>query len=269
MSKSNTPAKLRRTRVAHRPASEILATIGKICQAGATCAEVQGSRVAKQALSRLSAALSTANGTQRQKASLLAALATTTKTLHVDYTVAATALRSYETTVGAISGGDPAVLGEAGLVSIDDLPETLPIPRKVTGVRGRPGKRAKETRLSWDAARGAEGYAVQTWTGALDDPNGVWSDVGVGDRRAYRTVTAGTPGVRFYVRVAAIDRAKATMEWSESRPRHRVLTPAGVLPCAGDGEDVTGLDEQPVPVVIARSRHRPLSRPPVTASSRT
>ena len=158
---SQTPAILWPTRLRKLPVPKALALVDTICTRGAACPQVQASPVARQALGRLRQALERAQAAQGRKSTLVASLATASSALTVDYSVAGTALRAYERMAGNISGGDPAVLAEAGLGSGDDLPETLPIPRKVTGLHGRPGERAKEARLAWDPARGAEGYAIQ------------------------------------------------------------------------------------------------------------
>jgi hypothetical protein len=208
------PATLWRTPLHNLSVPQILDRIRAICAAGAVCPQVQASRAAKQALGRLSQARENANAAQAKKAGLVAELAAASSAFKVDYSVAGTALRAYERMAGNVSGGDPAVLSEAGLGS-DDLPETVPIPRKVTGVRSRPGEHAREARVAWDQARGAEGYAIQIHVGALDDPRSKWVDLPAGNRRAYRLVTASTPGARFHVRVAAIGRDRVTMEWSD------------------------------------------------------
>ena len=211
---------------------------------------MQASPVARQALGRLRQALERAQAAQGRKSTLVASLATASSALTVDYSVAGTALRAYERMAGNIAFGDPAVLAEAGLGSGDELPETLPIPRKVTGLHGRPGERAKEARLAWDPARGAEGYAIQTRIAALDDLQGTWVDLPAGNRRAYRVVTASTPGARFYVRVAAIGRDQRHDGVVRPRPRHRVLT-------AG-----TRLRPRPHHVTRARERSPPAALTP-------
>ncbi len=102
----------------------------------------------------------------------------------------------------------------AGLASSEDPPPTIAIPRKVTGLRGKPGKHAREAMLSWDGMRGATGYAVQVKY-ALDAPERPWVAPALGDRRAYRRLTAPVAGAQFLARVAAVGHDGALAEWSD------------------------------------------------------
>jgi hypothetical protein len=214
MSKETTaPAVLRPTPVQGMPVPDILACVAKICEAGAACPEIQGSQAAKASLGRLRRALATAVASQSRKVTLAGSLANATKALKIDYGLAGASLRTYENMVDTLAGGEAAVINEAGLVSTEDQPVTLAVPRKVTGLRGKPGEHARETMLSWDSARGATGYAIQVNV-RPDDP-AAWSAPAAGNRRAYRVVKGPQPGAKLLVRVAALGRDGAVAEWSD------------------------------------------------------
>jgi hypothetical protein len=181
--------------------------------AGLLVPEIQASKAARRALVGLQSAVAAATAAQSRKATLAGSLATTAKTLRADYTVAGTSLRAFEKTVDAVADGEAAKINGAGLVSTEDQPVTLAIPRKVTGLRGKPGQRASETMLSWDCARGATGYAVQVNVRPADAA--AWSKPVTGNRRAYRLVKGPQPGAQILVRVAALGRDGVMAEWSD------------------------------------------------------
>jgi hypothetical protein len=208
------PAVLRRTRVSRLEIPDVLDLAGRLCDAGDACRQVQESQAAKRSLGRLRKALAAARGSLDRKRSVAAELEATSLRLKIERELAVSACRVYEDMVGRASGGDAARINEAGLASSEDQPPTIAIPRKVTGLRGKAGKHAREAMLSWDGMRGATGYAVQVKY-APDVPESPWVAPAIGNRRAYRLVTAVAPHARFLARVAAVDNDGALAEWSD------------------------------------------------------
>jgi hypothetical protein len=208
-----TPA-VRRTPVNRRPAPRIVSVIEEICDAGAACEAVRSSPAAGPALAQLQAALARASETLSDRIALGAGFKAALRALHLDYKVARAALRNYETVVGAVAGGDAALINEAGLLSSDDGPETRIEPGKVTGLKTRPGERATEALLSWRAIRGAAGYVIAVSL-AAESPDGPWTLLGAGDRRPHRIVNGPIPRARFLARVAALRTDGTPAEWSD------------------------------------------------------
>lgn len=208
-----TPAVVRPTPLSHLSIPNIIATVARICAAAADCAEVQSSRATRSALVVLRRALERAQASLARRTAAAKALAAAKRKLKIEYSVALTAARAYEKMVDRIAGGQAAAIREAGLPSTEDEPPTAPTPRKVTRLRGRPGKRAREAMLWWDATRGATRYAMQVKY-TPDDPAAPWVPLEVGTRRRYRTLTAPRPGARLLVRVAAVGTDGAPGEWS-------------------------------------------------------
>jgi hypothetical protein len=178
-----------------------LSTLSNTCAAGAQCPEVQGSPIAQQALSVLQKAVGVAAGTLTSKQAAATALSTFSKALQSDFKAARVALVTYEVAVASIAGGSASVITKAGLIA-RDVSSPASLLEAVSVVRTKPGRHPMEAILSWPAAPGATGYAIEVnFTPQV--AGAPWVALTSGSSRR-RVVKAPTPGAQFLARVASL-----------------------------------------------------------------
>jgi hypothetical protein len=206
-------AAVRHTQLARRAMAPGLEKLDAICAAGTECPAVQASPVALLALQDLQAGVV---GTHAAVTTLQNAITedrAAGKAVGVAFGRAEADLRVYELAVDDIAGGDAAKIAEAGLLT---RPQHTPRSAlgQVTELVGKPGTRPAEGILSWPAAKGARGYAIEVCF-TPDSPDGPWMELGHG-RRLTHVVTAPAPRAPFLARVAAVDREGNRSAWSRT-----------------------------------------------------
>jgi hypothetical protein len=193
---------------------ERLATLDKVCSAGAQCQEVTSSPLAKAALDNLQTAVTSAHGNLTTKLNLGQAFATAVRTLRGNVAQVNTALVGYEAAVRILANGDAALIAKAGLESRDTKPALEPLD-EVSVLHTKPGKHSAEAILSWPAAPGATGgYAIEV-NYTPQNPQGTWTALTSGTSRR-RVVTAPTPGAQLLARVAALGSGGAQSAWCDA-----------------------------------------------------
>jgi hypothetical protein len=206
------PATVRRSLLNNKSVAAGLSALDATCSAGAQCPEVQAAPVAQQALVLLQKAVTTANGSLTAKLGAAQALATAQKALMADYKAVRIALTTYESAVAAIAGGSATVINKAGLLARD--PKSPPAAlTKVSVVHTKPGKHSMEAIVSWPAAPGATGYAIEV-NFTPQAANAVWTALTSGTGRR-RVVKAPAPQAQFLVRVASLGSGGIQAEWSD------------------------------------------------------
>jgi hypothetical protein len=205
------PATVRRSLLRAKTVAAGLSALDNTCASGAQCPAVQASAVAQGSLVILQKAVTTAHGSLTAKNAASQALQTSQKQLRLDYKAVRVALGTYETAVQSIAGGSAAVINQAGLAVRDQSVPAAAL-TAVSVVHTKPGKRATEAILSWPAAPGAKGYALEVnFTPQVAGSPWVSLTSGTGRRRI---VKAPTPGAQFLVRVASLGSDGTQADWS-------------------------------------------------------
>ncbi len=207
-------ATVRHTLLRGKKVPDALSTLDNVCSAGTQCAEVQASPIAANALGVLSAAVKTANDSLTKKLAAAQVLMAAAKDLKLDMLAVRVALGTYETAVAAIAKGDAAIINKAGLLARDQKPQPAAALGPVTTVRTKLGKLPGEAIVSWPAAPGATGYAIEiNITPAT--PAGPWTAMIPGTGRR-RVVKAPAPGAQVLVRVASLGSGGTQAPWSDA-----------------------------------------------------
>jgi hypothetical protein len=208
---SETRALVRHTKLGRKPVAAGLTRLDAMCAAGAECPEVQASPMGVVALESLTTMVA---ATHAAFAAVLTAITVdraASKAVQRAFGAAVASVLVYERTVIGVAGGDAAIIAASGL-----LPRGLYTPPAalgtVTALRGRPGKRAAQAKLSWPAVKGATGYAVEV-SFTPEGLDGPWTALGNGSRRS-RVVTAPAPGAQLLARVAAVAGDGTQSDWS-------------------------------------------------------
>ena len=211
MSNSTKPATVRRSLLARKSIASGLTTLVATCNSGAQCPEVQASPIASQALAALQKAVTTASTALATKEVAALAFAASTKALTDNFGTVRVALQTYETVVAGLAGGSAAIITHAGLMPRDQKapPATL---TAVAVVHAKPGKRSAEAIVSWPAAPGATGYALEV-SFAPQAPNPIWTPLASGTGRR-RIVKGPSAGAQFLVRVASLGSDGTQADWS-------------------------------------------------------
>ena len=212
MSNPNTkPSTVRRSLLARKSITSGLTSLVATCAQGAQCPEVQASPIASHALTALQKAVGAASTALSSKEAAALALATSTKALTLDFKEVRLALQTYETAVAGLAGGSAAIITNAGLTPRDQKtpPATL---TAVAVVHTKPGKRSAEAIVSWPAAPGARGYALEA-NFAPQAPNPIWTPLASGTGRR-RIVKGPSSGAQFLVRVASLGSDGTQADWS-------------------------------------------------------
>lgn len=206
-------ATVRHALIQGKTVADSLSALDNACSAGAQCAEVQGSPVAAQALGVLTAAVKTAHDSLSKKLALLQSLMAASKTLKLDFQAVRVALGTYEAAVAAVADGDAAVINKAGLLSRSQKPQPAAALGPVITVHAKPGKTPGEAIVSWTAAPGATGYAIEVNTTPAT-PAGPWTALVPGTGRR-RVVKGPAPGSQVLVRIAALGSGGTQAPWSD------------------------------------------------------
>ncbi len=207
------PAAVRRSLLNRKSVASCLTTLVATCSSGSQCPEVQASPVASQALSALTNAVNHANTSLSSKEAAAVALKSSTKALTLDFTSVKTALSTYETAVAGLAGGSASIITKAGLIVRETKAPTAAL-GAVTAVHTKPGKRTAEAIVSWPAAPGATGYALEVCFTPQATPT-TWTSLASGSSRR-RTVKAPLGGEQFLVRVAAVASDGTPSDWSDA-----------------------------------------------------
>jgi hypothetical protein len=206
-----TRAAVRHTKLGHRSVAAGLAKIDTMYAAGARCQEVLASPLAALALEDLRVALAATHACFAAVVTAVLEERAVTAALAKLFARADATVRVYERNVDAIAAGDAAIIAGAGLLVRDASRPRSPL-GTVTALAGKPGKRSREAILSWPAAKGARGYAVEV-SFTPESPDGPWTSLPAGFRRR-RTIVAPAPGAEILARVAAVDGQGNRSEWS-------------------------------------------------------
>jgi hypothetical protein len=206
------PATVRRTLIHGKSVAAALSALDTTCTAGAQCPEVQAAPVAQQSLVVLQKAVSTADGSLTAKLAAAQTLATTQKALRADYKAVRVALTTYESAVAAIASGSAAIINKAGLLAREGNSPPAAL-TKVSVVHTKPGKHSMEAIVSWPAAPGATGYAIEV-NFTPQAANAVWTALTSGTGRR-RVVKGPAPQAQFLVRVASLGSGGIQAEWSD------------------------------------------------------
>jgi hypothetical protein len=209
-----------RSIVRHTPLSDTekgipacLSILDNMCTTGAQSTEVQASPVASAALAVLQKAVTLADAGLSAKQSLAQALMNAAKVLEVDFGQVKTALTSYEAAVNALANGSASIITKAGLPARDPSAPAAAL-EAVTVVHSKPWKHPEEARISWPAAPGATGYAIQV-NFTPQTPAGPWTALNSGTGRS-RVVKGPAPGAQFLVQVASLGSDGTQSAWSAS-----------------------------------------------------
>src|SRR5262249_50437938 len=127
-----------------QPLSKCLTALVSVCEAGAQCAEVQGSPAAVAVLADLKGAVTTVQGSLGKKVSAAQVLLMATNVLKIDVQHMATMVRAYEAVVGVVAKGNAAIVSKAGLLSREQQAAVPPPLGQVSVVHWKPGKRSAE-----------------------------------------------------------------------------------------------------------------------------
>ncbi len=206
-----TPAVVRRNLLTRKSVAAGLSSLTTACTTAATCPQVQASPLAQQALTLLQKSVTTAGASLSTKQSAELALATARKSLQADFKAVRIALTTYETAVQSIAGGSAAVIVAAGLTARDQKPPTATL-EPVSIVRTKPGKHPTEAIVTWPAAPGATGYALEVCYAPQATPL-AWVALTSGTGRR-RVVKAQAVGGQLLVRVAALGSDGTQADWS-------------------------------------------------------
>jgi hypothetical protein len=204
-------AVVRHTRLARRAMAPAIEKLDALCTAGAQCPEVQASPVALLALQDLQAGVGTTHVLVAALQNAILEDRAATKAVGGAFARVEADLRVYERIIDDLAGGDAAILAGAGLLSRDEHTPRSAL-GDVTELVGKPGTRPAVAILSWPAAKGARGYAVEVCF-TPDSPDGPWTALAHG-RRLTHVVTAPAPRAPFLARVAAVDRNGNRSAWS-------------------------------------------------------
>jgi hypothetical protein len=207
------PATVRRSLLNRKSIASGLTTLVATCASGTQCPEVQASPVAAQALSALQKAVTAANTSLSSKEAAAVALSTSTKALSSNFKAVRTALTTYETAVAGLAGGSAAIITNAGLVVRDQSTPPAAL-TAVTVVHAKHGKRASEAIVTWPAAPGATGYALEANFTPQAAP-ATWTALPPGTGRR-RIVKGPSAGAQFLVRVASLGRDGTQTDWSDA-----------------------------------------------------
>jgi hypothetical protein len=172
---------------------------------------VQASPIASQALAGLQKAVTTATSALSTKEAAAIAFATSSRTLSSDFRTVRVALQTYETVVAGLAGGNAAIIAHAGLVTRDQKPPAAAL-TAVLVVHTKKGKATGEAIVSWSAAPGATGYAIEV-SFAPQAPNPIWTPLASGTGRR-RVVKGPSAGAQFLVRVASLGSDGTQTDWS-------------------------------------------------------
>ncbi len=205
-------ATVRHSLLAGKKVPDCLSTLDNVCSAGAQCTEVQGSPVAKQALTALQTAVTGAHGSLTAKQALVQSLMAAIKALSLDFQTVRRALRSYEASVDALADGDASVINKAGLLSRSPKAPATALD-KVSAVYSKPGKHPGEAILSWPRGPGATGYAIEVNL-TPQSPSGPWTPLPSGSGRR-RVVKAPASGAQLLARVASLGSDGSQSDWSD------------------------------------------------------
>jgi hypothetical protein len=180
-----------------------LAACNNIVAAGAQCAAVQSSPVAKAALGVLQAAAGTGQTAMVAKLDAAQTHETAIKT--------GDALRSYEASVNVLANGDGSIINAAGLLTRADKPPPAAL-GTVPELHSKPGKLQSEAILSWPKVAGATSFALQINTTPAT-PAGPWTALNSGSSRR-RVITGPGPASQLLARVAAVAADGTQSPWS-------------------------------------------------------
>jgi len=205
-------ATVRRSLLQGKTVAACLSTLDNTCTAGGASPEVQGSVVTSQALTTLQKAVTSAHTSLTNRQSLAQALLAAIKVLKLDFDAVKVALRTYEAAVGALANGNAGVINRAGLLSRDQKAPPAAL-AKVASVRTKPGKRTMEAIVTWPAAPGATGYAIEVNV-TPQTPTGPWVALTSGTGRR-RTIKGPAPGAQFLVKVASLGSDGTQADWSD------------------------------------------------------
>lgn len=208
-----THAAVRRGQLRRKTVVQCLPAVEAICNAGAQSPEVQASPAAVASLDVLLEAYLATKTSLANRQALAIALAAAIKTLARDFATLKTALGAYEGVVGALAGGNAAVITKAGLPSRDQVSPAAAL-GKVSAVYCKPGKNQREAVLTWSAAPGATSYAIEVNL-TPDNPSAPWQALNSGSKRR-RVIKGPTPGCQILARVAALDSDGTMSDWSDA-----------------------------------------------------
>jgi hypothetical protein len=213
MSNPTTPqSTVRRSLLARKTLVECMAALESTSAAGASCPEVQASPFAQQAHALLQKAVTTASGSFVTKQAAAQSLTVANKAFRADFKAARVALAGYETAVANIAGGSAAIINKAGIPARDQAKRKSGALSAVTVIHTKPGKRSTEAILTWPAAPGATGYAIEV-NFTPQAPNATWVTLPSGTGRR-RIVKAPAPGAQFLVRIASLGSGGTQSDWS-------------------------------------------------------
>jgi hypothetical protein len=210
---NTTRAAVRRTLIRGKKLPDCLTTLDAVCSTAAQSTDVQNSPVAKQALDDLQKAVAAAQTSLSNKLTIAQSLLAAIKTLGDDFAEVKVALASFETAVDTIAKGDATVINKAGLLSRVVAKAAAASLQRVSVVRTKPGKNPTEAIVTWPAAPGATGYAVEVnFTPQV--AGSPWTAHGFGSGRR-RVVKGAAPAAQFLVRVASVASDSTQADWSD------------------------------------------------------
>ena len=208
-----TKSTVKRTPLSIHKAAASVQTLQAVVNAGTSNTAVQGSPLAKQALTSLQAVLATASTTVSTKANNLNALTASRKALVTNFTDLEAQTRTYESAINVLADGDPAAITAAGLLARNQKTPAAALGAMVKDVRSTLGKAVKEAVLHWPAVAGATTYALQVnWTPAT--PTAAYTALPFGSSRR-RVILAPTQGAQFLVQIAAVSSDGTQSAWSD------------------------------------------------------
>jgi hypothetical protein len=211
MSDPTKPVTVRRSMLVGKSVASGLSTLGATCSSGAQCPEVQASPIASQALLALQKALTATSTSLSSKEAAAQALANSTKALAYNFEAMRVALTTYQTVVAGLAGGSAAIITNAGLVPRAPRSPSAPL-TAVSVVRAKPGKRSSEAIVSWPAAPGATGYALEA-NFTPQAATATWTALPSGSGRR-RVVRGASSRAQFLVRVASVGSDGTQADWS-------------------------------------------------------
>jgi len=205
------PATVRRSLLARKSIASGLSALVATCNSGMQCPEVQASPIASQALLALQKAVGSASTTLSVKEAAAVAFASSSRALSTDFKTVRVALQTYETVIAGLAAGSAAIITNAGLTPRDQTPPIAAL-TAVSVVHAKPGKRSAEAIVSWPAAPGATGYALEACF-APQAATPTWTALASGSGRR-RTVKGPSAGAQFLVRVASLGSDGTQSDWS-------------------------------------------------------
>jgi hypothetical protein len=199
---SNPNAAVKKTPVSVHKAADAVQTLTALVAAGTASAAVQGSPVAKQALTDLQGAITPLGTAVSSKVDIVTQLNAARKGVTTQFSTVEALLRNYETTVNTLAAGNAQIITAAGLLVRDVKTPAAALSPLVKSFRSTLGTAPKTAVLRWEKVAGATNYAIQVnWTPAA--PTGPWTALQPGSSRR-RIVTAPTQGAQFLAQVAAL-----------------------------------------------------------------